>query len=361
MEFTIKEVRIRELIDWIKNDKIDLKPSYQRNDMWNKNDQKLLIDSILNGYPLPNFFTYERPNGHYEMVDGQQRARTIFRFFNNKISGSHKTFYKNINKEKDFLDYVLNFTEIYNVANEGEIEKFYVLVNKRGKHLTTPEINKAEYSNTNFLNLVEDLLEYQNIIELNLFSEASSKRMNDRNFIEELTSYLLKGIRDKKEVIEEIYRKDITNTELETVKAEFKKIIDRIKMLNDVHRITSTRYKQRNDFYTLFNFIHQNFDESDRLLLWQYNILILIGPYISPSNMDCQPLREYAIHCVSQSNSKNAREKRLEIFNNILLNKDDTLKSNFQLADVAEYLETESSKEIKFEYVDNYYLINPHD
>jgi hypothetical protein len=358
MDFEIMEVKLINLINWILEDKINLKPYYQRNDMWNRNDQEVLIDSILKGYPLPNFFSFKRNHDDFEMVDGQQRARTIFRLYKGQITDSYNNSINNINRD-DFFAYKLNFTEIYNVKNNKEIERFYVLVNKRGKQLTTPEIHKAEFANTNFLKLVYKLLENQSLMNLNIFTEASSKRMNDRNFVEELASYLIYGIQDKKEIIERIYNEDISNEEFLRVEEEFSIVINMIEELNKVTPIKKTRYKQRNDFYTLFTFIHKHRYLDQTILQVQYDILQLIEPHISPSNEDCRPLMNYALNCVSQSNSKKARQKRLTFFEDLLLNQDEKLENNNVLAEIAECL-SENSTLVEFKWFNNYYLINPY-
>ena len=51
-----------------------------------------------------------------------------------------------------------------------------------------------------------------------------------------------------------------------------------------------------------------------------YNLLTVIQEDISPSNDFCPPFREYALNCVSQSNSKNARTKRLQFYHELFLN-----------------------------------------
>lgn len=51
-----------------------------------------------------------------------------------------------------------------------------------------------------------------------------------------------------------------------------------------------------------------------------YKVLLLIQDDISPSNDFCPPFREYALNCVSQSNSKLARIKRLKFLQDIFLN-----------------------------------------
>jgi hypothetical protein len=49
---------------------------------------------------------------------------------------------------------------------------------------------------------------------------------------------------------------------------------------------------------------------------------VIVDPDISPSQDGCYAFQEYAIHCVSQSNSKKAREERLKFLNEFLLNED---------------------------------------
>ena len=56
MEYKNKELTIKELINLIESKSINLRPPYQRNFIWTPKDQRLLIDSIHKGYPLPNFF-----------------------------------------------------------------------------------------------------------------------------------------------------------------------------------------------------------------------------------------------------------------------------------------------------------------
>lgn len=337
MKYQIKSIKIRELLDLLKRDKLDLKPYYQRNDIWSRRDQEMLIDSILKGYPLPSFFLYERKPENYEMVDGQQRTRTILRFVNNEITSSEKIPFEKFSSEQ-ILEYQLCITQILDVKNDTEIEQFYTLVNKRGKHLTTPELHKAEFAQTRFLELVERLLEYQNFMNLNLFSDASSRRMNDRNFIEELVAYLLYGIQDKKKIIETIYNKDIEVDESERVELLFQSIIDKVAILNECFPISKTRFKQKNDFYTLFNFIHKHLAQSDQLRQNQYKFLLGIEKYISPSVEDCKPLREYALNCVSQSNSKNAREQRLKFMESLLLNDNEDISKNPVLTEVLNFV-----------------------
>ena len=119
-------------------------------------DQKLLIDSIMKGYPLPNFFIYKKENETYDMVDGQQRATTISKYVKGEFADSDKHYFKDIDQDR-FMSYVLNVTEVYDIdlANGESLEDFYSLVNKRGVHLNPAEVNKAQYHDAPFMILVQ--------------------------------------------------------------------------------------------------------------------------------------------------------------------------------------------------------------
>ena len=62
--------------------RIDTNPDFQRPAVWSKAQKQLLIDTILRGYDVPKLYwrrTETKPD-KYEVVDGQQRLRTVFEF-----------------------------------------------------------------------------------------------------------------------------------------------------------------------------------------------------------------------------------------------------------------------------------------
>lgn len=366
MKYRFTELTIQELVELIEKDQIDLNPSYQRNFIWSPKDQKELIDTIILDYPLPSFFMYKKPDGKYEMVDGQQRSKTIFRFVKGHITSSKRTnstSYGMVNDVEKFNGYRLPVILIEELSPTESLNEYYVWINKKGVHLNSPEVIKSEFHDTNFLKLASDLLTNQNLIDLDLFSETTSKRMNDRAFIEELLGYLKLGIKEKKKSVEQIYKEeDITLEEYDLLKDKFQGVIDIICEFNRIKPINTTRYKQKNDFYTLFNFIDENSTEQIDVLKYQYRILLLMDgndsegrQYIRPTNDDCDALKNYALNCVSQSNSRMAREKRLDFFNAILKNRD--INTNEILKDVLNYFEEEIERHLSLTEIGHYQLI----
>src|SRR5690606_9151110 len=173
---------------------------------------------------------------------------------------------------------------------------------------------------TRFLTLLDNISAMDELQNLKIFTEAAQNRMQDIDFIGELVSLLKLGIKDKKTGVDELFENDITQDEYENLFSEFKSLLKIVEKFDSIFPISETRYKQRNDFYTLFGFLHKNQDLDEETLIYFYKVLVLIGEDIYPSNEDCPPLKEYARNCVTQSNSKDARLKRINFFNELLLN-----------------------------------------
>lgn len=359
MEYTSKEITIKELVDLIESKKLNLNPPYQRHFIWTPKDQRLLIDSIHKNYPLPSFFILKKGFDSFEMVDGQQRANTIHKYYRNEFRDSNKNFYRETNTD-EFLNYRLVVIEITNdnFSTGESIEEFFSLVNKRGVHLNPSEVNQAQYHDSDFLSVVNKIMNYQPLINLDIFTDKTKLRMNDRSLIEELVAYLKFGITDKRNAVEELFKTTISVQEQDELYDKFTSVIDVIEYLNKSRPINETRYRQRNDFYSLFCFIHRHINEDKDVLLVMYNNLVVISDseFITPSNDDCEPFKNYALNCVSQSNSKKARENRLSFFEELLCN--NNKDGNDIIAGINTFLYQEYGFNKELKKVGGYYIID---
>jgi uncharacterized protein with ParB-like and HNH nuclease domain len=145
MKFRIENWSIKQLKEKYDEGKLSLNPPYQRKFIWSLSDQQTLIQSILKGYAIPNIFLYEFKKGFFEMVDGQQRTRTILGFMENQFKTSDGRAYGTLDKKSILDDYKIPITIIEKIEDGESIEEFYSLVNKSGIHLNRPELKKAEY------------------------------------------------------------------------------------------------------------------------------------------------------------------------------------------------------------------------
>lgn len=359
MKYTVKTITINQLVEAIKRNRIDLQPSYQRNgDIWSPKDQRSLITTIENGWPLPNFFIYKYDENHYEMVDGQQRARTINKFVKKEFKDDGKRLFSEIDNST-FLSYELCVIELTDLQEGESLEHFYTLVNKRGVHLNTAEVTKAEYHDTPFMNLVNDIMNDQRLINLDLFSDSVSKRMNDRTLIEDLAAVLFAGITDKRLEVDRLFNENFSEEDTVKIKDRFSTILDKLSSLNSIRAINSTRYKQRNDFYTLFCFIDEHIGESLDTLNEQYKVLLFFNDEgdIRPTNDSCETFKMYALNCVTQSNSKSARQERLRILDATLCNTNDS--KNKELTSIDHYyMQKFHMREIPYKHVGEYYILD---
>ena len=61
-------------------------PPFQRGWVWNHSKASQLIESFLLGLPVPGIFLYREPNTQHQLViDGQQRLRSIWGFFDGSL------------------------------------------------------------------------------------------------------------------------------------------------------------------------------------------------------------------------------------------------------------------------------------
>jgi uncharacterized protein with ParB-like and HNH nuclease domain len=117
--------------------KIDYKPYYQRNYVWDYNKATYFIESILLGTEIPPLIFFDNNSG-IEIIDGRQRFESIMRFMENKFAlkpkglqiltqlknNSYDDLAKNDREIIDkFLDAKLRIIE-FKVVNEPPLDKY---------------------------------------------------------------------------------------------------------------------------------------------------------------------------------------------------------------------------------------------
>lgn len=136
--------------------KIWLNPDYQREEVWGRPQKQLLVDSLLRDMDLPKFYFREinKRGYQYEVVDGQQRLRSIFDFIKNKFQLSE--FAANINKysiagqsykdlhidlQQELLGKSIDVVHLVGYSDDDIEEMFLRLQN--GTPLNAPEKRRA--------------------------------------------------------------------------------------------------------------------------------------------------------------------------------------------------------------------------
>ena len=73
-----------KVVAW--NGKLDVRPEYQREYVYDDKQRDAVINTIMNEFPLNIMYFVERPDGTYEVLDGQQRIISICRYATNQYS-----------------------------------------------------------------------------------------------------------------------------------------------------------------------------------------------------------------------------------------------------------------------------------
>src|SRR5438067_2390600 len=141
MQVTQTSFTIAEYCDQMKSGAITINRDYQRTDaVWPPAARTFLIDTILNGFPVPKFLlsqkTYLKTRKTIkQIVDGQQRSKAIIDFYEGKLrlSGrgefSGKTFSTlDEDAQQKFITYSIS-TDIFAGATDEEIREVFRRMN----------------------------------------------------------------------------------------------------------------------------------------------------------------------------------------------------------------------------------------
>lgn len=81
---------VEELYDLVNKGRIISDIELQRDIVYDTDKQILVIDSLVNGIPLPAFYLWVNEDDILEVLDGKQRVEAIKRFFQNDIEYDNK-------------------------------------------------------------------------------------------------------------------------------------------------------------------------------------------------------------------------------------------------------------------------------
>lgn len=74
---TTNNFSVRNVLDMIDDNELELAPDFQRNQVWSIGTQSRLIESVLLQIPLPAFYFSRDNDGKMHVVDGLQRLSTL--------------------------------------------------------------------------------------------------------------------------------------------------------------------------------------------------------------------------------------------------------------------------------------------
>ncbi|PKA15459.1 DUF262 domain-containing protein [Leptospira haakeii] len=272
--FDSRTYSINDFLEWNDKKQLQLSPKFQRKSVWTEDARSYLMDTIICGKPMPKIFIRQTLNvdtrqSIREVVDGQQRLRTIISYLNDGfvISKKHNSkfggyFFSQLgNVDPDIQSQILNYelaVDLLVNLPDNEILDIFSRLNSYSVILNEQEKIHANHF-SRFKIIVDSLAHKFNEfwIENKLLTNQMILRMEDTRLVADLVIAILEGIQSKKQIKSYYskYEKEF-NHDTELIVQKFDKTIYLIK---DVFHegLKNTEFKRIHLFYTLFgSFYH---------------------------------------------------------------------------------------------------------
>lgn len=205
---TASNRRIGDLVEDVEEEKLIVRPAFQRRLVWTNDDKEFFIDTVLKKFPFPEIFVatgvLDSKTGKRQrwLVDGQQRISTLKDY----IRGSTDLLYRMVVpydslSEEDkisFLDTEVAVRDLGTV-DMPRLMEIFKRINSTDYSLTSMETLNAMFRGK-YKQYCEALSRQRFFKDHKVFSEADKKRMYDVAFCVILVTTILTGYyhRDEK-------------------------------------------------------------------------------------------------------------------------------------------------------------------
>lgn len=176
---------------------------FQRKFVWKKTQMDRFIESLLLGFPIPGIFLVQQPNKQLLVLDGQQRLRTLQKFYGGEYAPDEEFRLDNVGKEFKGLSYgslddeqrrLLDNTFIhatvvkYNrtLGGDESVYSLFERLNTGGTNLYPQEIRVALFHG----GLVELLRELNGYENWRAIFGPPSERLKDQELILRFLAFL---------------------------------------------------------------------------------------------------------------------------------------------------------------------------
>lgn len=319
--FTPNNFKVSDFLSWQRAGTLDLSPKFQRRSVWKPGAKSYLIDSVERGLPVPLLFLRERvdlTSGETirEVVDGQQRLRTLFGYIDSSslkdysaerdafvVSRLHNDtlggkVFPELSEESRarILGYRLSVQTLPDEMSDADILEVFARLNSTGQRLTAQELRNAAYFGACKSLLYR--LTYKHTdqwLKWGVFNAEQMSRMTEVEMASDLVNNMMTGLSGKSKVrLDRMYKNlDEEFPGAAVVAKRFSEVMDAI----DSHfgeLVKRSVYSREVHFFTLF--------------VYTYNVMYGLGSKLSAAKPRKLP-RNYRTGLVEASR----RFKELEV------------------------------------------------
>lgn len=263
--FDSRTYSINDFLEWEDRGQLEISPKFQRRSVWSPQAKSYLIDTILKDKPLPKIFIRATTDPKTkkttrEIVDGQQRIRTILSFVKDsfRISKVHNEefggmLYSELPEEVqgEFLKYELSVDLLLDVQDRDILDIFARL------NTYSVSLNKQELFNAKYFGYFKQLVYklsgdfYTFWTENRIFTDTKIMRMAEAELMTDLIIAALEGIQSKKSADKYYAKYDEVFSNRKEIEANIQATMDLIGNLFGPTLKTSN-FRTTPNFYGLF-------------------------------------------------------------------------------------------------------------
>lgn len=267
LALTVNNPSIRSVAKAHAEARLRLRPAFQRNLVWNKEQKSYLVDSILRNFPIPELYVQiaDALRGDDDLivvVDGQQRISTCIEFLLGKLrlSGPNldpkwtgRVFSElSADLQQRFKRYKLLFRQLPDLDAE-QIREIFQRLNRVVEPLLPQELRHAAYSGP-YLQLIEAAAAHPVLQQVSVFSARDIRRRGSDELIAEIVhAHINSAFPNKKEGLDEAFRQYELHGVPEEVVLDIRRRFGRVfaHLSATATVIRRTRMRNKSDFYTL--------------------------------------------------------------------------------------------------------------
>lgn len=200
---------VSDVIGWLEEKTLILNADFQRRKVWPRTAKTYFIDTILRGLPTHKIYVrtvtdVQTRRSVREVVDGQQRLRTIKEFNDGEFALGTKagefSRYKyedlDVEQKQAFLSYRLSVEQLLNADNTLVLDMFHRL-NAFGLSLNRQELRHGKFQGAFRWAVVESSSRWAVLwTEFGVVSVGSRVRMADDELMAQMLGVVLDGVID---------------------------------------------------------------------------------------------------------------------------------------------------------------------
>lgn len=268
--FDSRTYSIHDFVEWDGQKQIVLNPQFQRRAVWTEKAKSYLIDTIIRGKPIPKIFIRQKINvttkqSVREVVDGQQRIRTILSFVKDAFPlartqhpefGGMRFSQLPEDVQGQFLSFELSVDLLINLP-DSEILDIFARLNSYAVILNEQE--KINASHFGPFKVIADKIgfefnEYWSSQEI--LTSQQTLRMQEVNLVADLLIAMCEGINAKKSIKKFFtkYEREFTHN-VDILESQFREVINKISNIFP-EGLLGTEFQRVHLFYSLFTSVY---------------------------------------------------------------------------------------------------------